>query len=265
MLTTPSRASRPPPGACSHAGAHGYVVVMLRTLLIVLALLMAGPLSSGRTAVHGQDVDRGFEHAAHDEYTCADCHTMEVEHGSLLVRGTADCRGCHHTGERLDRGCVACHDVDGVADIAVPLTRVFEFSVRPDARPARDLVFDHRVHADRACVECHVDDTSQSAAALDCAGCHEEHHAAPPESCWSCHVRPPEGAHTVEVHRTCSGAGCHTDSPISSPTQTRAGCMLCHEDQANHEPGGECVDCHLLGSSARSTIPAATGGPHGRL
>lgn len=238
---------------------------MLRTFLITLALLSAGPGSSGPAAAYAQDVDRGFEHAVHDEYTCADCHSMEVEHGRLLLRGTADCSGCHHTGERLDRGCVACHDIGEVTEVAVSLTRVFEFSVRPDASPERDLFFDHRVHADRACVECHVDGPAQSAVALDCAGCHEEHHTASAQNCWSCHVRPPEGAHTVEVHRTCSGAGCHTESPISNLTPTRAGCLLCHEDQIEHERARECVDCHLMGSPDRSTMPHATGEPHGRL
>ena len=207
------------------------------------ALLMSAAPAAASAPL--QDADTTFLHANHRDFGCFDCHSMQADHGELLVRSTADCRGCHHTGDRLARGCASCHAEAEVADLVVPVQRSFALTVQPGPS-VRDIAFAHAVHAERECVECHVGEPTLSAQAVDCRSCHEEHHESPGGGCWTCHVRPPPEAHTLEVHTTCSGAGCHVDSPIQSPPRSRDGCLMCHEEQSDHEPDGACADCHFV-------------------
>ena len=53
-------------------------------------------------------------------------------------------------------------------------------------------------------------------------------------------------AHPPEVHVSCSGSECHADPPFPEPVRTRVGCLWCHEEQVDHEPGQTCVDCHFV-------------------
>jgi hypothetical protein len=50
----------------------------------------------------------------------------------------------------------------------------------------------------------------------------------------------------VNAHLTCSGSGCHTAPEVERVSDTRAVCLLCHQEQENHEPGGVCVECHRV-------------------
>lgn len=204
-------------------------------------------------AAIAQVADTAFRHDRHAALDCSDCHDMQAGHGALLVRSVADCRGCHHVAGRVggSRECTACHQADELRNVVYPQGRVLTLSVL-DAPDARNLPFSHRAHEDRACVECHVDGPSLGVPSLDCQGCHEEHHSASNPGCMGCHREPPEDAHTLQVHATCSGSGCHVDPPIRAPPRTRVGCLWCHEDKVDHEPQGRCVDCHIV---SRERVP----------
>lgn len=195
-----------------------------------------------------QVADTSFRHAAHRDFGCLDCHTMQASHGTLLVRSTADCRDCHHTGERVEQGCERCHEPAEIANVVALVRRVFTLTVRDDAID-RELVFDHADHVERACAECHREGPSFAERTLDCEGCHEEHHDPGALSCQRCHGDPPVDAHPPDVHTTCAGSGCHVDAPFEASPRTRVGCLWCHDEQVDHEPEGDCVDCHFVSGS----------------
>ncbi len=197
--------------------------------------------------------DTTFRHAAHEAVTCTECHMMTSTHGARLVRDISDCRTCHHAAQRTEKTCVECHDASDMLAVVHTIPRTFDLSVRDDPYE-RDIAFRHADHEERDCVECHVEGPSLAVPDLDCQSCHEEHHAADDSGCWSCHRDPPAEAHTVAVHLTCSGSGCHVDAPVEGPARTRVQCLWCHQEQADHEPGGECVDCHKIG------LPPVIGG-----
>lgn len=193
-----------------------------------------------------QVTDRTFRHDRHTQFQCLECHTMDQRHGGMSVQDVSDCRACHHTGERLEQGCTACHDRQDLDGLAFSLLRPFRLTVRDDALD-RDVLFDHADHAERQCVECHAAGPSLAIPDLDCRGCHEEHHQPSNSGCLNCHRQPPEGAHTLDVHASCSGSGCHTEPPIEEVPRTRVGCLWCHVDKVEHEADGNCVDCHIPG------------------
>lgn len=192
-----------------------------------------------------QIADSAFRHDRHTSVACQECHTMQSGHGALRVRTISDCRSCHHTRARVNRDCAACHQADELRNAVLPQARVMTLSVR-DGPEDRELLFSHSPHEGRACVECHSGGPSLAPSSLDCNACHKEHHVETVAGCTSCHRQPAEAAHTPRVHQTCSGSGCHADPPIEVPPRTRVGCLWCHEDRADHEPRGRCVDCHFL-------------------
>jgi hypothetical protein len=81
---------------------------------------------------------------------------------------------------------------------------------------------------------------------LDCQSCHEQHHVSAISGCSECHQAPPSSAHPMVVHVTCSGSGCHQNSPVQATPRERTGCLWCHLEQTAHEPEEECVNCHLM-------------------
>jgi hypothetical protein len=223
--------------------------VAVPVLVIGLLLLGRPPSVAAETVVPvrsplAQVTDSTFRHDRHTGFACLDCHAMQPSHGVRLIQNVSDCRGCHHVRERVDRECAACHAAAELRNVVYPVARALTFSVRDDTFD-RELRFSHAAHEERECVECHTGGTSLAVPDLDCQSCHEEHHVTTNPGCMSCHRQPPEDAHTLEVHRTCAGSGCHTDAPIEPP-RTRVGCLWCHEDRVDHEPQGECVECHFV-------------------
>jgi len=196
-----------------------------------------------------QATDTTFRHDRHTELACTECHAMQPSHGVDLIQNASDCRGCHHVRERVGRECAACHTDAELRDVVYPVERALAFSAREDT-VAREFRFSHATHEEQGCVACHTGGPSLAVPDLDCQSCHGEHHVTTNPGCMSCHQEPPENAHTLEVHRTCAGSGCHTDAPIETP-RTRVGCLWCHDDQVDHQPGDECVKCHLLSRPPR--------------
>ncbi|MFQ5536314.1 MAG: hypothetical protein ACE5GJ_02565 [Gemmatimonadota bacterium] len=191
-----------------------------------------------------------FRHGEHRDVECLECHSADERHGALKVTGIDDCRSCHHAAEERDP-CTTCHTpADAPAD-AVPLPRPLHLTV--DGESVRELPFRHPDHEDLACGECHTDGLELSARDVDCLACHEDHHE-PDVDCTACHVPAPEGAHPREAsHLTCTGAGCHVDPPLQvSEIRARQVCLSCHQDESDHKPGEECVDCHLLPHVSRA-------------
>ena len=201
--------------------------------------------------------DTTFRHALHSDFTCLDCHAMQPAHGVRLVRNVADCRACHHVRERVDLDCQACHTAAEFRNVAYPVRRALDLSIH-EAPVVREIPFQHADHEDRACAECHTEGPSFAVPTLDCQSCHEEHHEPTSSGCLNCHEEPADDAHTLEVHQSCSGSGCHVNPPFSASPRTRVGCLWCHQEQADHEPQGECVDCHAL---AVPTSPLAGSDP----
>jgi nitrate/TMAO reductase-like tetraheme cytochrome c subunit len=185
----------------------------------------------------------GFDHEEHRAVPCADCHSSDQEHGALTVTTVTDCRSCHHSAE-VAADCSTCHAEPGGAGGVLQVRRTLDLSV--GRRPDRALPFDHGVHAGETCATCHAEGPDRSAATADCASCHQPHHEAA-RDCASCHAPAAPGAHRVETaHLGCGGAGCHQDLPFTSVARTRTVCLVCHQDQRNHRPDGDCAECHAM-------------------
>ena len=218
-----------------------------------------------RTAVTTMQVGRpraeamDFRHAQHRSVDCAACHQTTDRHGAVSITSFAECRDCHHTPP-VAQPCTRCHErgaLTGSFDVA----QTMRLSVAP--RPqTRTLPFDHARHLGEACSACHAPGPAQSPANVSCRSCHQEHHR-PDTDCMACHQTPPDGAHTLRSHITCTGAGCHQPSPFDGAPQTRQVCLSCHTDLVTHMPGRNCVDCHIVPQSRQAATPA--GDAAGRL
>jgi hypothetical protein len=176
-------------------------------------------------------------HDAHSGVACAECHRASA---ATTVRAlTIDqCQSCHHGAEQ-QWTCEHCHETR--AD--VQSAQQFALGVWPEPR-TRTLAFQHDRHAQLACASCHRAMPALTPAE-SCASCHQDHMAAEVR-CATCHVAPLAGAHDVNAHLTCGGSGCHSAPDVEAVADTRAVCLLCHQAQEDHEPGGVCVECHRV-------------------
>lgn len=176
-------------------------------------------------------------HDVHAGITCAECHRASA---SVTVQALSvdQCQSCHHGAEQ-QWTCEHCHETRA----SVQSTQELAFRVW-NAPRTRTLTFEHDAHAELACAGCHIA-TPALTPAVPCASCHQDHMAAEVR-CAACHVAPPAGAHDVNAHLTCSGSGCHNAPEVERASDTRSVCLLCHQEQENHEPGGVCVDCHRV-------------------
>ncbi len=188
-------------------------------------------------------------HTTHGELSCADCHRASAL-TSLEAVSPEECLACHHAVEP-PRDCGACH---GVPDPVVTELRL-ELAVWEEPR-TRALPFDHAVHGSRTCETCHRERPGLEADT--CVTCHSEHHTVE-RRCAACHVAAPEGAHDVEVHLGCGGAGCHTDDGIARIAESRPVCLSCHVEQEEHEPDGVCTECHVLRGGPSGLTAVAPG------
>lgn len=195
--------------------------------------------------------DTTFRHASHRNVDCTSCHSTAEEHGTVTVTTTTDCRGCHHTAPVVS-DCAACH----TGPVPTPgLSTTVTMTLSEGEPRVRELPFSHEVHASTDCQSCHTEGVDQPVPAESCASCHQEHHGADPTiDCAQCHLPAPADAHTAEVHTGCGGSGCHTSATAPAPPRNRLGCLACHQDQRDHEPDGECVECHVLPPIRRGDV-----------
>ncbi len=199
------------------------------------------------TPTHGLSAPTEFRHSDHDAVACSQCHGIGEQHGTLEVTSLEDCRSCHHSAP-LANDCTQCHETESLAGVPLTVTRSLDIRIGSLDRPLRVLTFDHSDHLDIPCADCHTRGTDlRAAAGADCSSCHAQHHR-PESDCSQCHQPPAPGAHTLEAHMGCSGAGCHVSPPegIRTAPRTRALCLACHTTLADHMPDQVCADCHLL-------------------
>jgi hypothetical protein len=121
------------------------------------------------------------------------------------------------------------------------------------ATRTRELSFDHRRHTNIACAQCHQESATRSAANVQCTMCHAEHHK-PTASCMACHPPAAGKVHNRNVHVGCGGSECHKQLPVAGVPHTRPFCLACHQKMVNHQPQGNCADCHKL-PPARGAAP----------
>lgn len=159
----------------------------------------------------------------------------------MTIRTAEDCAACHHAPTQ-PYTCADCHAPSGLQGV-LPVGSPMALTVWDEPR-SRDLPFDHTLHEGLECQECHTGPVLM-AVETTCAQCHEEHHR-PAAECARCHVPAEPGVHGLEVHLTCSSAGCHADAAGERPTLSRTLCVACHADQRDHEPGLECQTCHMI-------------------
>lgn len=207
-----------------------------------------------------QDTVR-FWHAQHRGVDCTACHSMQRTHGGLTVTSLADCRSCHHT-QPVAGDCSACHDRSEVRRLRISVRRTMDIRLGTLNRPTRTLPFDHGVHGDAQCTRCHTAGVALSAATVNCAGCHQDHHQ-PTTQCRACHAPPSAGAHDLQVHLGCAGSACHAPlpTPIQNVPRTRDFCLVCHQDLTAHRPGQNCATCHSLPRPRADGAQTGTG-PH---
>lgn len=194
----------------------------------------------------GEPLGATFEHTEHRSLPCGTCHATSVHHGAMKVAKTEDCRSCHHTA-RAGVSCLYCHDRTEVAAVRTRIRHRFALQLGALDHPVRDIPFDHGKHVRFECRTCHTQGLALVAGGESCSGCHDAHHQ-PTSDCMECHTMFMLGAHTREAHLGCEGAGCHYGLPASirAVPRTRQFCLVCHQDRADHEPGGNCGLCHVL-------------------
>lgn len=214
------------------------------------AVPKARPLGPDRTGARapggptGQGPPRDttrFRHDDHSDIRCQTCH----ETGQPTV--TTDprwCRDCHHTGRR-SASCQSCHRPGELRGRRFDTPRTLRFSVSDDST-TRTLPFRHEPHTELECSRCHTGRPALGAADAPCSECHAEHHE-PEAACTACHRPAAEGAHPREdAHLTCTGSGCHEPAPFQEVPRTRNACLSCHREMADHRPGRDCAECHVL-------------------
>jgi hypothetical protein len=193
-----------------------------------------------------------FSHARHRRVQCEACHDSRRTHGAITLRSSRDCQSCHHGNQQVAANCTSCHERNEFSNRRFAVTQRFNISAAQPPQKSRGVTFVHTQHQQIACAQCHRDPLTRSAAALECKSCHEDHHK-PTESCMSCHPPVREGVHNRNVHVGCAGSGCHSQLPVAGVPRTRPFCLTCHQDMVNHQPRGNCADCHRLPAPRRTS------------
>ncbi len=184
---------------------------------------------------------RPFLHRQHESVSCQECHGSADEHGIVTVTTAQDCAACHHDSASAYE-CQSCH-VEDALHIPRGISTPMSLTVWDEPR-SRELGFEHGLHEDISCQECHTEGVLL-AVEMECAACHEDHHRAEAD-CTRCHLPAADDAHGLEVHLTCTSSGCHAGTAGERPSLTRNLCLPCHADQRDHEPGLNCQDCHMV-------------------
>ena len=226
------------PGAAAAAAARTTVVASM-------------PGAASFAGSRAQDT-AAFQHALHKSITCTTCHGTTTTHGGLKFERPAGCFACHHGADQAVP-CTTCHLTQSLLPRPVPVT--FAISTRP-APLTRTLTFPHARHSALACTTCHANDVNRTVFTT-CATCHTSHHN-PEANCAGCHPTAREG-HDRSVHTGC--ARCHTDSTVAALPVNRNVCLVCHQEQRDHYPTGNCATCHALAN--QDMLKAGRGGAGG--
>ncbi len=168
-----------------------------------------------QTSVHGKRLAAGDETVA----TCIDCHSVHD------IRPVKDALAPVHP-LRLPDTCGRCHaDQQKMAKYGIPANQLSDY---------------------RTSVHWNALKTRGDLSAPNCASCHGNHGAKPPQVesvaavCGSCHVLFAQ-LYAKSVHQ-----------PIFSAASGGGGCMVCHSNHAIHQPStamlagpkAVCAQCH---------------------
>lgn len=211
---------------------------------VALALLLVVWVPSDGDAQAAPAGARRFQHGQHAPFPCGECHGTG---GATTASNREWCADCHHVQVSLTE-CDRCHVPSDLAPPPLQSAVTFELSV---AEPrTRQIRFDHDLHLDLGCAECHTGG-AELRVRQSCTDCHVEHHE-PARECMACHAEPPTTAHPRELHRELSGcgtAGCHVSEGLdfAALADRRNLCLVCHQAQRDHERAGSCGACHILG------------------
>jgi nitrate/TMAO reductase-like tetraheme cytochrome c subunit len=208
-------------------------------LPIQLSIALLGQMSS---------LNQPFEHKLHKTVACKTCHETADGHGVVKTAAVSNCGGCHHSARNVAR-CTACH---AVGKLTRTFTRTFDakLSVADTPRP-KALTFAHSTHNAVDCRSCHKN-AARMRAVTSCTSCHEDHHTEL-RTCTTCHSNVNKvKEHNREVHLTCTGSGCHQTTVDGSLQTQRNVCLTCHTDQVDHEPAGDCANCHMISTKSRN-------------
>jgi hypothetical protein len=216
--------------------------LVLGATVIAIAGAVAARAGDAPAGASAAAQSRPFRHVVHQAISCSECHQTGPQHRSPRTWTPADCAACHHDARRAMQ-CAQCH-APGTWDAPRRTLLQLALSVRPE-REVRPVTFEHQRHATLQCAQCHDPAAGVRLTPPPCASCHTEHHRGAAE-CSTCHLPAPAGTHGLQVHLTCAGSECHALSPATQPTLSRPFCLLCHEEQREHEPGGLCHECHRV-------------------
>lgn len=178
-------------------------------------------------------------HATHRDLSCSSCHNVPEASQGTALPSRAQCLSCHHE-QRREFTCSRCHDTGDIGWV-----QVSQRLHVAGATTSRPLPFLHERHEEVECRTCHSGGPTLEVERA-CGSCHQEHHRQEAE-CMTCHADLPLETHELRSHEGCSGTACHNDPVIPSLTLTRNVCLVCHQDQVDHERGAECATCHLVG------------------
>ena len=185
-------------------------------------------------------------------------------------------------GHKEFPGCFRCHDGKHVNEQGIPLNSscsiCHDFLQATTAglqRVAATPAFAHPwklggKHARIQCDTCHTGGPAKPAtcggchkigapgtpmASLTCNQCHQkDQQLRPLASCTTCHAER-AGLHKAATH---AGAGCTTcHAPHAWAPAPRETCLTCHADQAQHNPGKACAQCHAFGVKGAAAGPPA--------
>ncbi len=183
-----------------------------------------------------------FPHDRHEALTCLECHVTDKGHGGLTFEQPRGCDICHHRGPSTS-DCATCHQPDELTS-SYPVE--FAVKILDHESRSRTVDFEHGVHAEERCVDCHQEPVSlaPSSESASCQACHESHHEMATE-CALCHRTDAVlEAHTLrEGHQGCDA--CHETATIAALIPERSFCRACHPDDVDHYQERACTVCHL--------------------
>jgi hypothetical protein len=222
-----------------------------------------------RAFLAGRSPDGTKPHAKVEVGACAACHLshdpqwpqIEGSRGHRLhaVDQKIDCVKCHAAGmhgfQPVVASCKECHGEHTVRESGMEQIHCFAchnfLSTDPGLLPTR-----------RDCLRCHRAEgvlptrfAPDAPMQFDCGGCHKPHsRASTPElvACTTCHPQIDRaGLHALRGHSTCRN--CH--SAHLWRTDTKRGCIRCHDSATEHARGRPCAACHSFAGGGRPLSP----------
>jgi len=216
-----------------------------------------------------------FEHETADPWACAFCHTKAV----ASRRSPRDFRKAPKVSVHSEEACGTCHlphGDEGPLDVG-PCVECHEESVvrhHAELSDPEQCLECHGGHerasaAAGECARCH-DEVSSSASfrGHECASCHEPHERPPVNECETCHAEIIDVLDvSVAEHQTCTS--CHQPHAVAAG---HLACTSCHSGAsfpkrnsgrpAPIEGHRSCVDCHTQAAHAPTRQPTPCGQCH---